>query len=34
MDHFVELILELLFGLAKDTPDKKTENRVHRSFHC
>ncbi|MBR6644877.1 MAG: hypothetical protein IKL21_03845 [Clostridia bacterium] len=25
MGHFVELILELLFGLAKDTPDKKPE---------
>ena len=25
MEHFVELILELLFGLAKDTPDKKPE---------
>ena len=23
MEHFVELALELLFGLAKDTPDKK-----------
>ena len=25
MEHFVELILELLFGLAKDAPDKKPE---------
>ena len=25
MEHFVELILELLFGIAKDTPDKKPE---------
>jgi len=25
MEHFVELVLELLFGLAKDTPDKKPE---------
>ena len=25
MEHIVELILELLFGLAKDTPDKKPE---------
>lgn len=25
MDHFIELVMELLFGLAKDTPDKKPE---------
>ena len=25
MEYFVELILELLFGLAKDAPDKKPE---------
>ena len=25
MGHFVELVLELLFGLAKDAPDKKPE---------
>lgn len=25
MEHFVELVLELLFGIAKDTPDKKPE---------
>ncbi len=25
MDHFIELVLELLFGLVKDTPDKKPE---------
>ena len=25
MEHFVEFVLELLFGLAKDIPDKKPE---------
>ncbi len=25
MGHFIELVLELLFGLPKDTPDKKPE---------
>ena len=32
MEHFVELVLDLLFGLAKDTPDKMPETEYIEHF--
>ena len=32
MEHFFELVLELLFGLAKDTPEKMPEIEYREHF--